>query len=223
MCGRYVLDDPALAGEEFRIDISDVPWKPNYNVAPMQQVMVVHEHDGIRKAVPMQWQLIPHWSKTRTLKYPTINARAEGIVDKPTWRSPFRNMRCIIVNSGFIEWKKLGDGKQPYLIKIKDKRIAGFAGLFDTWLNEETGEIIESCAIITTSADEVLKPIHDRMPVFLHSEEYDEWLDPENHNVDELQNLLRPYPSTEIVFFEIDRAVGNVRNNSPEFLKPLKD
>ncbi len=222
MCGRYVIDDPALAGEEFRIDISDVPWKPNYNVAPTQEVMVVHEHDGKRKAVPMQWQLIPHWSKSRKLKFPTINARAEGIAKKPTWRTPFKNSRCIIVNSGFIEWKKLENEKQPYLITLKNKPISGFAGIFDTWLDEETGETIESCAIITTTANEILNQIHERMPVYLHPEEYEEWLDPENHNTDALEELLVPYPSEAVNYFKINKAIGSVKNNAREFLKPLE-
>lgn len=219
MCGRFVLDDPALAGEEFRIDISDVPWKPNYNVAPTHEVMVIHEHDGKRKAVPMQWMLVPHWSKTRKLKYPTINARSEGIASKPTWREPFKRSRCLIANSGFIEWKKLPDFKQPYLVKIKEKPIAAFAGIFDTWLDEETGETLESCAIVTTTANELVAPIHDRMPVYLHSEEYDEWLDPENHNTDELQRLLVPYPAESMTAYQIDRKIGSPKYNAPEFLE----
>ena len=221
MCGRYVLDDPALAGEEFRIEIDDVPWRPNFNVAPTHQVMVIHEVDGVRKAVQMQWQLIPHWSKTKKLKYPTINARAEGIAEKSTWREPFKRSRCIIVNSGFIEWKKLPDGKQPYLIYLKDKKIAGFAGIFDTWLDKETGETIESCAIITTNANELIAPIHDRMPVYLHEEEYDEWLDPENTNTGELQDLLVPYPAAAMMFHRISNEIGSYKNNSPEFLRSI--
>lgn len=221
MCGRYVFDDPAIVREEFRIEISDVPWKPNYNVAPTHQVMVIHELDGKRKAVSMQWQLVPHWSKTRKLKYPTINARCEGIAEKPTWREPFKRSRCIIVNSGFIEWKKLPDGKQPYLIYLKDKKVAGFAGIFDTWLDKETGETTESCAIITTKANELIAPIHERMPVYLHDEEYDEWLDPENINTDELENLLVAYPGEAMMFHRIDTGIGSYKNNSPEFLESI--
>ncbi len=223
MCGRYVLDDPALAGEEFRIEISDTPWKPNYNVAPTQQVMVIHEHDGKRKAAEMQWQLIPHWSKSRKLKFPTINARSEGIAAKPTWREPFKRTRCIIPNSGFIEWKKLGPEKQPYLVYLKDKPIGGFAGIWDTWLDRDTGELLESCAIITTNANELVAPIHERMPVYLHEEEYDEWLDPENHNTGELERLLRPFPSESMAFHMIGKAIGSPKNNSPDLLKPVPD
>jgi len=187
MCGRYVLNDPTLAGEEFRIEIDSPPWKPNYNVAPSQEVMVIDEQDGKRIAVSMQWMLVPHWSKTRKLKYPTINARREGIETKASWRTPFRRTRCLIPNSGFIEWKKIDSKtKQPYLIYIKDKPIAAFAGIWDTWMDKETGKTLESCAIITTEANDLVASIHDRMPVYLHPEEYDEWLDPDNHNIDEL-------------------------------------
>lgn len=221
MCGRYVLGDRSDAGEEFRIEIDEMPWKPNYNVAPTHKVLVIHELDGKRKGVEMQWQLIPHWSKTKKLKYPTINARCEGIADKPTWRQPFKRSRCIIVNNGFIEWKRKKDSKQPYLIYLKDKKVAGFAGIFDTWLDKESGETIESCAIITTEANELVAPIHDRMPVYLHEEEYDEWLDPENTNTDELQNLLTPYPAGAMMFHRISNAIGSYKNNAPEFLESI--
>jgi len=218
MCGRYVYDDPSLAGEEFRIEIDDVPWEPSYNIAPTHKVMAIHEQDGKRKAVRMQWQLIPHWSKSKKLKYPTINARCEGIDTKASWRGPFKRSRCLIPNSGFIEWKKLKEYKQPYLIYIKDKPIAAFAGIWDTWLDQETGETLESCAIVTTDANDLVAPIHERMPVYLHPEEYDEWLDPDNHNTDKLQILLKPYPSESMAFHMIDRKIGSYKYNSSELL-----
>jgi len=222
MCGRYVHDDPSLAGEEFRIEVDSMPWKPNYNVAPTHQVMAIHEVDGARKAVSMQWMLIPHWSKERKLKFPTINARCEGVASKPTWREPFKRSRCLIANSAFIEWKKLEKYKQPYLIYLKDKPIAAFAGIFDTWLDKETGETLESCAIVTTEANELVAPIHDRMPVYLHPEEYDEWLDPENNNTDELQRLLVPYPAESMACHMIDRKIGSPKFNAPELLMPIE-
>ncbi|NNE98162.1 MAG: SOS response-associated peptidase [Pyrinomonadaceae bacterium] len=226
MCGRYVLDDPALAGEEYRIETDEVPWRPSYNIAPTQKVMVVRERpDGVREAVPMQWWLIPSWSKTDQRKYPTFNARCESLSLKPTWSKPFRQTRCIIPSSAFIEWKKLDSKtKQPYLIYIKDKPIQSFAGVWDSWTNRETGEVLESCSIITTEANDLVAEIHDkkRMPVFLHPEEYDEWLDPENHDTDQLERLFKPYPSEAMAAHKIGSKIGSPKHNSPELIEPIE-
>ena len=187
--------------------------------------MTVRQNDdGLREAAPMQWQLIPYWSKTRKIKYMTNNARDDSLTDKPTWREPFKRRRCLIPNSGFIEWYKPDKKtKIPYLIYIKDTPVQTFAGIWDRWRDKETGEVLESCSVVTTEANELVARIHDkkRMPVYLHPEEFDEWLDPENHNTDELQNLLRPYPSEEMTAHKIFPKIGSYQYNDAEYIEPV--
>jgi len=225
MCNRFVLGDPSLAGEEYRIDLEGFDWKPNYNIGPSTNIMTIRANEGgEREAVSMQWMLVPSWSKVKKLKYLTVNARDDSLLSKPTWREPFKRSRCLIPNSGFIEWKHLEDKtKEPYLIYLKDQKISSFAGIWDRWRDNETGETLESCAIITTDANELVGEIHakKRMPVYLHKSEYDEWLDPDNHNTDELQDLLVPYPSEEMAAHKIFPKIGSYKYNAPEYLLPL--
>lgn len=223
MCGRYVFEDPTIAGDEYRIEITEMPWEPSYNIGPFQDVMAIRELNGKREAVSMQWSLVPHWHTDGNVKW-TFNARSEDLVNKPTWRDPFKRSRCIIPNSAFIEWQARGTKKQPYLIFLKDRPVQSFAGLWDRWRNPETGEVLESCSVITVPANDLVAEIHDkkRMPVYLHPEEYDEWLDPDNNNTDELQNLLTAYPEEAMDCFEIDPAIGNIKNDYPELIKPQR-
>lgn len=223
MCGRYVqtAKRQAILGE-FNVteNLANLPEVvPNYNVAPTQQVLVVREYDGERRLDYIQWKLIPFWAKQKKIKFSTFNARSEGLTEKATYRKPFKDSRCLIVNTGFIEFKKVKSGKDPYFIFPTDREVAGFAGLWDTWEDKETGEILDSCTIITTDANEVVKPIHpERMPVYLIKEYYDEWLDPENHDTASLQELLKPYPDELMEAYRIDRAINSVKNNSADLL-----
>jgi putative SOS response-associated peptidase YedK len=148
-----------------------------------------------------------------------INARAETILEKPSFREAFRSRRCIVPVSGFYEWVRVAKGaKQPFYFYLKEKEVFGFAGLWEEWLDKETGEALETCTIITTEANEVLKPVHDRMPVILKSDYYEEWLNPKMKDTTKLQNLLAPYPADEMSSHAVSRAVNSPSEDSAELI-----
>jgi len=222
MCGRFNYRiTPAQLQEAFEtLRIPDADWQPRYNVAPTQPVVAIRHADDGREAVLLRWGLIPHWAKEpgRPLN---INARAETIATKPMFRDPFSRRRCLIPASGFYEWQQTGPKtKQPYHIGLKAGRPFAFAGLWDRWSKGD--EPIESCTIITTDANDLLQPLHDRMPVFLHERDYDVWLDPHNADKDELQSLLVPFPSEEMDCYPISSTVNSYKNDTPKCIEPLE-
>ncbi len=223
MCGRYVQKSERKVLEAIFKITSEVitDFKPNYNVAPMQNVLVVRQMEDERTLEALRWSLLPSWSKEKTLKYPTLNARGETIAEKPTFKKPFERSRCIIPNDGFYEWKKIGKDKEPYLIFLKDKTPAAFAGLWDRWKDHSTGEIIDSCTIITTEANELVHPIHERMPVFLDAKDFDEWLDPNNNDTRSLQRFIKPYDADLMSCYRVGKDVGSVKNNRPDLLESI--
>ncbi len=151
-----------------------------------------------------------------------INARAETLAEKPSFKNAFRSHRCIIPASGFYEWQKKGTGaKQPFYFYLKDKEVFGFAGLWEEWLDRETGELVETCTIITTEANKVLEPVHDRMPVILKAKDYDQWLDAQETKTERLQSLLAPYPAKEMASHAVSRAVNIPATDSPELIEEL--
>jgi putative SOS response-associated peptidase YedK len=174
----------------------------------------------MRELVQLRWGLIPFWSKEAKTPYSTINARAETVATKPTYRQAFKQRRCLIPANGFFEWHKLDHGKQPYYIHLKDKRLMAFAGLWEHW--EKEGQIIESCSIIVTTANSLMTEIHDRMPVILKPEDYAIWLDPNLQDAKTLQSLLEPYPASEMTIYPIGTEVNSPRHNHPDLLTPLE-
>ena len=224
MCGRYTLkatSEQILAefkaarkqGEELR---------ERFNIAPAQIIPAVRQSSDSPELADFKWGLIPSWAKDAAIGNRMINARAESLLEKPSFRNAFRSRRCIIPSSGFYEWKREGDkGKQPFYFYLKDKPLFGFAGLWEEWTDKETGEPLESCTIITTKANEVLEPVHDRMPVILKPEDYDEWLDPKNADTDDLQELLKPFPSKEMSSHAVSRQVNSPTFDSPELINSL--
>lgn len=225
MCGRFTNKaKPEEIEKEFKVSMTtEALFKPRYNIAPTQIIPAVLEFDGERIIDGLKWGLIPHWSKDDSFAAKLINARAETLAEKPSFRDAFKKHRCIIPASGFYEWDKKSSGaKQPYYFHLKDKEVFGFAGLWEEWLDKETGEQIETCTIITTEANEVLEPIHDRMPVILKSKDYDQWLDAKQTDTDKLQKLLVPYPAKEMTSHEVSRAVNSPTFDSPELIKNSK-
>ena len=222
MCGRFTLRTPARdLAEIFRLaDIPDL--RPRYNIAPTQPVATVRSNpkDGHRELVMLHWGLIPFWADDPKVGYSTINARAETVATKPTFRQAFAKRRCLIVADGFYEWQKTNGRKQPFFIHMKDDRPFAFAGLWERWKRED--QEIESCSIIVTEANDVLKPIHDRMPVILYARDYDRWLDPKIGDQATLQGLLKPYPADEMTAYPVSTFVNNPRNESPRCLEPVK-
>lgn len=192
MCGRFTLFEPdQVLAREF--GVSDFPPRsPRYNIAPSQPITAVRAapSGSGREIALLRWGLIPSWSKDPATGNRLINARAETAREKPSFRNAFRRHRCLIPTSGFYEWQRQERGKQPYFIRMRNGHPFAFAGLWDRWERPDEGAV-ETCTILTTAANDVLAPIHDRMPVIVPPGEYDRWLDPSLRDPDSLAPLLR--------------------------------
>ena len=222
MCGRYGRRaDKQRIAEWFQTHNTDVfdesYFAPSYNVAPqsMQPVVRLDAETGDRELTVMRWGLVPFWSKDGKASYSTINARAETVPTSATYREAFKRRRCLVPADIFYEWMKVdAKTKQPYAIALTDGSPFAFAGLWETWKDKVTGETKETYTIITTDPNEVMEPLHNRMPVVLAPNDYERWMapaDPAKLPVD----LLRPYPAEEMTAWKVSAAVGNVRNNEP--------
>jgi putative SOS response-associated peptidase YedK len=221
MCGRYNLaTDSQTLVDSFDL-VNQLNWKPRYNISPSQEIPAVRQGRAGREGVLLRWGLIPHWAKDEKFGYRTINARAETVAEKPAFRSAFRKRRCLIPATGFYEWRKVDNIKQPYNIRVKDADLFAFAGLWERWVSSE-GDAVESCTIIVTEANEALSHIHDRMPVILESDDYDTWLDSDLQDVEAVKPLLRSWPEDWITFYPVSRRVGRPDNDDPSLLKPLE-
>jgi putative SOS response-associated peptidase YedK len=218
MCGRYTLRTPIdVLAEGFEIQEYPSSITPNYNVAPTQEVAVVVEEDEKRKLEMFHWGLIPSWAKDPSKGNKMINARAETVSEKPSFRSAFKKRRCLILADGFYEWQKTDDGKQPYHIKMQDDSPFAFAGLWEIWKDDEE---IRSCTIITTAANDLMSEIHHRMPVILPPDDYDMWLDPDFDEKEPLTSLLKPYSSDKMEAYIVSRRVNKPSNNEPSVVEP---
>jgi putative SOS response-associated peptidase YedK len=220
MCGRFTLRTSPVALAEIFALLREPVWPPRYNITPSQPVAVIRQESGARVWSALLWGLIPSWSKDAGMGARMINARAETVAQKPSFRGAFRHRRCLIPADGFYEWKKAGGKtKQPFYIGLHDERPFAFAGLWEHW-EAPDGSAIESCTIITTEANDLLHDVHDRMPVILSDEDYDRWIEPQTSNGDELQQLLRPYPSELMACRPISTLVNNPKNDAPECIEP---
>ena len=220
MCGRYNLITDAQALVDFfdigqnLFDTGDL--SPHYNIAPGQAVPIVRQGDAGRELLPAKWGLVPHWSKEAKPKYSTINARAETVAEKPTYRDAFKRKRCLIPATGFYEWKREGDKKTPYHIRMKGGELFAFAGLWDHW--DKEGKGFDSCSIIVTAANAAMRPIHDRMPVILDPAQYNSWLNPAHFNRARLESLLVPYAG-RLETWPVSRRVNSPANDEPECIE----
>jgi putative SOS response-associated peptidase YedK len=221
MCGRFVRQkDIDQILEEFSVERAECDLPPSYNIAPTQQVAVIIE-EGVRKLTSVRWGLVPPRSKDLSAGARMINARAETVAEKDSFKDAFRRRRCLVVADGFYEWKKVGAAKQPVYIRLKDGRSFGFAGLYENWMSPE-GENIRTCTIITTDANEIMRPIHDRMPAIIRKDKEDLWLEPVA-DPDILVSLLTPYPSDKMEAYRVSRIVNSAANDSPDCLTPVAD
>jgi putative SOS response-associated peptidase YedK len=214
MCGRFTLTAPAeTLARQFQAAEPSFDFEPRYNIAPTQEVPLVRQETNGpgREILLARWGLIPSWSKDGK---GFINARADTVADKPVFRSAFRKRRCLVPANGYYEWQKVGKAKQPYYIYLRDGQPFGFAGLWETW-HAPDGEVIESCSILTTDANELMRPIHDRMPVIVQPAHYDRWLDPVNQEVDALRSLMQPYPASAMAAHAVSTWVNNPRHEGP--------
>jgi len=224
MCGRYVLNAPEDLSERFQLRQLSISLPHTWNAAPTNELPVIVENaGGEHEARSMKWGLIPRWAKPGDKKpIAPINARAETLAEKPMFRNLIRKKRCLIPANGFYEWKNMGDHKQPYFISVPNDPLFAFAGLYDESTNED-GDVVASYAIITTSANELMSKLHERMPVILHRDDEGEWLDPEVTDAAQVQRFLGPYPAGEMNVVPVSRKVNNVRNDGPELLEPIED
>ena len=197
-------------------------WTERYNVAPSQDVPVVRQAEAgdRRECVLMRWGLVPSWAREASFTASTINARVETVAVKPAFRDPFRRRRCLVPADGFYEWKPTGHKhKQPFVIRPVDGKPLAFAGLWDRWQGPQD-ETLESMTIVTTEANDLLRPLHERMPVILSPEHYALWLDPHFQHTDELMRLLTPYPAGRLSVAAISSYVSNARHEGPRCLEP---
>ena len=193
--------------------------EPDYNITPGDSILaVVAENDPTRLLSWFHWGLIPFWSKGPDNRFSMINARHESLQQKPAFRTPFKRRRCIIVADGFYEWKQTENGKQPYYIKFTSNEPMALAGLWDHWESKETGESIYSTSIITTSANKIIKPVHERMPAILSTEAFTFWLDPMNEDTDKLEECLNSASSELLDVYPVSTRVNNPVNNDLQLL-----
>ena len=222
MCGRFALySDPFTLARRFEAEALP-ELRPRYNIAPTQNIPIVREEGEKRRFALARWGLIPHWAKDMKIGYSTINARAETVAEKPAFRNAFRHRRCLIPADGLYEWQVIPDSKvkQPWFIALRDREPMAFAGLWERWRSPE-GEELESCSIIVTDANEIMRPIHDRMPVILAPEDWDAWLETDAKDAQALQNMLKPYPAEGMAAWPVSTKVNSPRNDSVECMAQL--
>ena len=219
MCGRFVIElSPELVKATFGLAVTP-DLLPRYNVAPTQLVPVIRQGaDGQRHLDLLRWGLVPTWAKEAGEGL--INARAETVDQKPSFRQAFRQRRCIIPASGFYEWQKIDKAKVPYYVRMADGVPMPFAGICEAW-RSPAGEVLESCAILTTIANATVAPIHDRMPVILPPSAIACWLDPWIHDAARLTALLAPCPPEQVEAFPVSTLVNRPANDSPACIAPL--
>jgi putative SOS response-associated peptidase YedK len=224
VCGRYVRKSTRREmavwfGAE---DVGAEEWAASYNVAPQtfQPVVRLNRDTGMREIALMRWGLIPYWSKDAKIGYSTINAKAETVATAPAFREAFKRRRCLVPADAFYEWQKLDPKhKQPFAIALSSREPYGFAGVWDRWKDPVSREWLETFSIITTDANQVVAPLHNRMPVIIERKDYARWLGGSNVAQPPL-DLLRPYPAEQMAAWKVDKAVGNVRNDTARLLEP---
>lgn len=220
MCGRYTLFasfEKIL--EEFDIQqaIKEIFYEASYNIAPSQHVLSIINDGQKNRMGFLKWGLIPSWAKDEKMASKMINARSETVDEKPSFKKSFYQRRCLIPMDSFYEWKKEGKSKTPMRITMKDNSLFGVAGLWDTW-KTPTGEAIHTCTILTTEPNELMKDIHDRMPVILNKKQQLTWLDPQNRDKEQLKSLLVPFDAEKMIAYQVSDMVNSPINNSEQLI-----
>lgn len=221
MCGRFVQDiSPSQLTQTY--GLASAPRLPSrYNIAPSQQVAAVRpSEDGGQSLVRLRWGLIPSWAKDINVGYKMINARSETAHEKPSFRQALKSRRCVIPANGFYEWQKAGKSKIPHYIRLTENQVMSFAGLWDRWASPD-GQVIESCTILTTEANDLLRPIHDRMPVILSQNDLGRWLRPGHLDAAELSDLFRPYSPATMDEYVVTMDVNSPSNDSRDNILPV--
>ena len=227
MCGRYQnRAEKQRIAEVFRVGIPpSFEILPSYNIAPQtdQPIVRLNRDSNERELALLRWGLVPFFAKDPKISYSTINARAETVASSRTFREAMKRRRCLVPATGFYEWQKIGNkAKQPWTIELPKGEIFAFAGLWDRWKDRATASVLETYTIITTDPNELVQPLHDRMPVILSPTDYDRWLEPgdlERPPID----LLRPFPAERMTRWKVGSALGNTKNDSPELRLPVAE
>lgn len=219
MCTRYVLLEKHLREALARLGVATpARFESRYNIAPNTRVPVVRAIENHLECSELRWGLVPSWARDDAGP-PLVNARLETLGEKPSFRDSLRTRRCVIPATGFYEWETRGKAKLPWLFRRRDEQPFGFAGLWDVWRAPD-GTLLESCAFVTTTPNELMRPIHDRMPVMLAAEEFRAWLDPHRTEPAQLKPLLHTPADAEVGHLALDTFVSNVRHQGPECLTP---
>lgn len=220
MCGRFTLTaNPTVVQDMFSLSSVPEHLEPRYNVAPTQPVAVITNEDA-SELTYHRWGLVPSWAKDITIGNKLINARAETAHEKPSFRAAFKRRRCLIPTSGFYEWQKMGGAKAPHYIYLENEPAFAFAGLWEVWYSPE-GDQLRTCTILTTSANEMMSSLHDRMPVILKPEDYALWLSSGELEVEELLPLMKQYDSSRMAHYEVSTLVNRPVYDAPELIEPV--
>jgi putative SOS response-associated peptidase YedK len=227
MCGRYARrSDKQKIAELFAIHGPVIPdFGPSWNVAPQtfQPIVRLNRESGEREIVLMRWGLIPYWAKDPSIGLRTINAKAETITTAPAFREAIKHRRCLVPADAFYEWQKLdAKTKQPFAIALKSKEPYAFAGLWEKWKDRKADAELLAFTVITTDPNEVVEPMHDRMPVIISAKDYDRWLQPGNPERPPI-DLLRPFDADQMTAWKVGKAVGNVKNDRADLMEPASD
>jgi putative SOS response-associated peptidase YedK len=223
MCGRFVgFRKMEELQTHFPIDRMACSATESFNVAPSQEVLIIYRHKAENILDKFHWGLVPFWAKDTRIGNRLINARAETVAEKPSFRNAFKHRRCLILADGFYEWKGPKGNKQPVFITLPDKAPFAFAGLWETW-DDKNGDdaTYRSCTIITTEASDSIRKVHHRMPAVLHPDVYGTWLDPANQKPDLLQGILSDKIHRDFVYHPVSKQVNSVKNNTPSNIEPM--
>lgn len=226
MCGRFVQYSLLQVIQQiFNIDTVSFEVIPNYNVAPTQEILAAVRHDNEIKLEKLHWGLVPFWAKDISIGSGMINARAETVASKPSFRNAFKKRRCLIPANGFYEWKGDKGNKQPYYVFMPSGEPFAFAGLWETWTDKESGEesVYKSCAIITTSASGTIRGIHHRMPVILDPKFHEKWLNAQIQDPKKLEIILQKGLIHDMKYYPVSKLVNSVKNNDPNCIKPADE
>lgn len=224
VCGRYSLfTDYTVLINRFNIEetaVDEDEYTPSYNVAPSQQIIAVINDGHKNRLGTLRWGLIPPWAKDEKIGSKMINARSETVAEKPSFRKAFKKKRCLVVADSFYEWQRKDDGKIPMRIKLRNGEPFAFAALWESWKAPD-GKTVNTCSILTTEANPLMKSIHDRMPVILTKEEEGIWLDPNMEDAETLKALLKPYKADEMEAYRVSEEVNSPKNNKPELIEKV--
>ena len=225
MCGRFSqFSSLEIIQQTFSVETAMFEETPNYNVAPTQKILAIIKQEDKNKLEYLHWGLVPFWAKDISIGSRMINARAETVASKPSFRNAFKKRRCLIPADGFYEWKGEKGDKQPYYIFTPFGEPFAFAGLWETWTDKESDEesVYKSCTIITTVASESIREIHNRMPAILDPKYHGKWLDAEIQDPKELETILQDGIILDMISYPVSTLVNSVKNNDPYCIKPIK-